>query len=62
MEDIIERYDKHINLTDEEKFKWQKIYNDKYYFEYPYIIKKFIEFNKITGIESLDDLKYLDMI
>lgn len=62
LEDIIKKYEIHIHSNNEEKFKWQKIYNEKEYFEYPYIIKKFIEFNKLEGIETLDDLKYLDMI
>jgi hypothetical protein len=62
LEDIIQKYEKYINSNDEEKFKWQKIYNEKDYFEYPYIIKKFIEFNKLEGIETLDDLKYLDIL
>jgi hypothetical protein len=62
LEDIIKKYEIHIHLNNEEKFKWQKIYNEKEYFEYPYIIKKFIGFNKLEGIETLDDLKYLDMI
>jgi hypothetical protein len=62
LEDIIKKYEQHVNLNDEEKFKWHKIYNEKEYFEYPYIIKKFIEFNKLEGIENLYDLKYLKMI
>ena len=62
LEDIIDLYEKHININEEEKFKWYKIYNEKEYFEYPYIIKKFIEFNKLEGIENLDDLKYLDIL
>ena len=62
LEDIINKYEKHINSCNEEKFKWQKIYNENEYFEYPYIIKKFIEFNKLEGIENMDDLKYLEML
>jgi hypothetical protein len=61
LENIIKIYEKHINLNNE-KFKWHKIYNEKEYFEYPSIIKKFIEFNKLEGIQNLDDLKYLNMI
>jgi hypothetical protein len=60
LEEIISLYEKHINSSHEEKFKWHKIYNEEEYFQYPYIIKKFIEFNKLEGIETLDDLKYLD--
>jgi hypothetical protein len=60
LEEIIKKYEKFINSSNEEKFKWHKIYNEEEYYEYPYIIKKFIEFNKLEGIETLDDLKYLD--
>jgi len=59
LEEIIKLYEKHINSNDEEKFKWHKIYKEDEYFEYPYIIKKFIEFNKLEGIEKLEDLEYL---
>jgi len=62
LEDIIKKYETHVNSSDEEKFKWHKIYDEKEYFEYPYIIKKFIEFNKLEGIETLDDLEYLNRI
>ena len=62
LEEIIKLYEKHINSNEEEKFKWHKIYNENEYFEYPYIIKKFIEFNKLEGIEKLEDLEYLSKI
>jgi hypothetical protein len=62
LEEIIKLYEKHINNNDEEKFKWHKIYKEDEYFEYPYIIKKFIEFNKLEGIEKLEDLEYLTKI
>jgi hypothetical protein len=62
LEEVIKRYEIHINSNNEEKFKWHKIYDENIYFTYPYIIKKFIEFNKLEGIENIDDLKYLDML
>ena len=60
LEEIIKRYEKHINDDINEKFKWHKIYDENEYCEYPNIIKKFIEFGKLEGIESLDDLHFLD--
>jgi len=62
LEDIIAKYEKHINSNIEEKFKWHKIYNEHEYYQYPDIIKQFISFNKLEGIESLDDLHYLDKL
>jgi hypothetical protein len=62
LEDIIKECEKNIHKNEEEKFKWHKIYNEEEYEEYPYIIKKFIEHNKLEGIESLEDLKYLDFL
>lgn len=62
LNEIIEQYEKHVNATDDEKFKWHKIYDEKIYAEYPYIIKKFIEFNKLEGIKNMDDLKYLEYL
>lgn len=62
LEEIIKLYDVHVNSNDEEKFKWHKIYDQFEYFEYPTIIKQFIEFNKIEGIVNLEDLSYLDKL
>jgi hypothetical protein len=62
LEEIINKYEKHINSSLEEKFKWHKIYDPLLYAEYPYVIKKFIEFNKLEGIENLDDLIYLNKL
>ena len=62
LNEIIIMYEKHVNRSLEEKFKWHKIYNQEEYSEYPNIIKRFIEFNKLEGIETLDDLHYLDKI
>jgi len=62
LEEIILRYEKHINSNIEEKFKWHKIYDENQYYQYPDIIKQFINFNKLEGIESLDDLHYLDKL
>jgi hypothetical protein len=62
LEEIIEKYEIHVNSNDEEKFKWHKIYDENEYHEYPYIIKKFIELNKLEGIEKLDDLHLLEHI
>jgi hypothetical protein len=62
LEEIIHMYDKHIHSNNEEKFKWHKIYNEKEYFQYPSIIKKFIEFEKTEGIKDLNDLKLLDLL
>lgn len=62
LEEIILRYEKHVNSSIEEKFKWHKIYNENEYYQYPDIIKQFINFNKLEGIESLDDLHYLDKL
>jgi hypothetical protein len=62
LEEIIRLFEKHTNQSNKEKYKWHKIYDEKIYCEYPYIIKKFIEFNKLEGIENLDDLSYLDKL
>ena len=62
LEEIIDLYDKHINTDLKEKFKWHKIYSPTEYFEYPSVIKKFIELEKLEGIKELDDLKYLDKL
>ena len=62
LDDIIKKYEIHINSNDEEKFKWHKFYDEKTYFEYPKIIKEFIKFNKLEGIKILDDLHYLDKL
>jgi hypothetical protein len=62
LNEIIERFEIHVNSSSEEKFKWHKFYNENEYHEYPVIIKKFIEFNKLEGIETLDDLCYLDKL
>jgi hypothetical protein len=61
LDEIITRFEEHQNQPSE-KFKWHKIYDEKKYEEYPYIIKKFIEFNKLSGIETLDDLIYLEQL
>jgi len=62
LEEIIHKYEIHINSNDEEKFKWHKIYSETEYHEYPYIIKKCIELRKLEGIEKLDDLHLLEHI
>ena len=46
----------------ENEFIWSKLYNINDYFDYPLVIKKFINFKKLKGIENLDDLKYLNNI
>lgn len=62
LNEIILRYEEHINSNSDEKFKWHKIYNENQYFQYPDIIKQFITFNKLEGIVNLDDLYYLDKL
>lgn len=62
LEEIIKMYEIHINSDEEEKYKWHKIYNEKEYYEYPEIIKKCIELNKLEGIKNMDDLFILDKI
>jgi hypothetical protein len=62
LDEIIKKYEIHINSNDEEKFKWHKFYDEKEYFEYPKIIKEFIKFNKLEGIKIVDDLHYLDKL
>jgi len=61
LEEIINKYEEHLKINGEE-LKWCEIYDEKKYFEYPYVIKKFIDLDKIRGIENLDDLKYLDLL
>jgi len=60
LEEIINRYETHIFSSNEENFKWHKIYEEDKYYEYPNIIKKFISFGKLEGIKTLEDLHYLD--
>jgi len=62
LEEIIKRDECHVNSNLEEKFKWHKIYKEDTYWEYPEIIKKFIGYGKLEGIESLDDLYLLDTL
>ena len=62
LEDIIECYDKHVNSSNEEKYRWHKIYDENKYFKYPEIINKFISFNKLEGIKDLEDLKFLNIL
>ena len=62
LEEIINLYEKFVCSSDEEKYKWHKIYEEDKYFEYPFIIKKFISFGKLEGIKSLEDLPYLDKL
>ena len=58
--------DEIINLCYNEKkkdeFKWNQLYDEKKYYKYSNIIKYFIEKNKLKGVETIDDLKYLDFI
>ena len=61
LEEIILKYEIHIK-NNNENLKWHKVYDEKEYFEYPYVIKKFIEFDKLEGIENLNDLKFLDLL
>lgn len=62
LDEIIEKFEKHTNSNNNEKFKWNKIYNESEYIEYPDIIKQFIFFGKIEGIKDLHDLYYLDKL
>jgi hypothetical protein len=62
LEEIIKRYEEHSHSSMDEKFKWHKIYDEKEYFQYPYIIKQFIEWNKLEGIEKIEDLHYLNKL
>jgi hypothetical protein len=62
LDEIIDRYEKHITSSDEEYFKWHKLYDENEYHKYPEIIRKFIDWGKIKGVENLDDLKYLDKL
>ncbi len=62
LEEIIRRYEEHINGNLEEKFKWHMIYDQNKYIEYPSVIKQFIEFGKLEGIEKIEDLEYLDKL
>ena len=43
-------------------FKWNIIYDENKYYHKPNIIQKFIKINKNFGIETLDDLKYLNLL
>jgi hypothetical protein len=61
LEEIIRLYEKHVN-SEEEKYKWHKIYDENEYFTYPSTIKQFIEFGKLEGVENLEDLIYLDKL
>lgn len=45
-----------------DEFKWNLIYDEKKYYNYPFIINYMINNNKLKGIESLNDLNFLDSI
>ncbi len=59
---IIDLYEKHLNKNEDEKYKWHKLYEPSEYIEYPEVIQKFIDFNKIEGIKDINDLIYLDKL
>jgi hypothetical protein len=61
LEEIIHLYEKHVN-SEEEKYKWHKLYDENKYFSYPSVLKQFIEFGKLEGIENLEDLRYLEKL
>jgi len=58
--------EKMIHVFEEEykkdEFKWNLIYNENKYYKYPFIINFMIQKNKLKGIESLQDLEFLDEI
>jgi hypothetical protein len=62
LDEIIRRDEEHVNSSDDNKYKWHKIYDEKLYFKYPIIIKKCIELGLNEGIKDIDYLKYLDYI
>ena len=62
LDEIIRRDEEHVNSSDDNKYKWHKVYDEKIYFKYPYIIKKCIELGLTEGIKDIDYLKYLDFI
>ena len=59
LDEIIEIMEKDNNTN---IFKWNKIYEEKKYYERPKIIKYFLEINKFFGIECLEDMKVLENI
>ena len=62
LDEIIRRDEEHVNSSITNKYKWHKLYDEKLYFNYPYIIKKCIELGLNEGIKDIDYLKYLDFI
>ena len=62
LDEIIRRDEEHVNSSDDNKYKWHKVYDEKIYFKYPYIIKKCIELGLTEGMKDIDYLKYLDFI
>jgi hypothetical protein len=62
LDEIIRRDEEHVNSSDDNKYKWHKVYDEKLYFKYPIIIKKCIELGLNEGIKDIDYLKYLDYI
>lgn len=60
LDEIINRYEEHESKED--KFRWNKIYNEEEYVNYPKVIKQFIHFNKLEGIKDLSDLEFLNKL
>ena len=46
--------------TNEDIYKFCKLYNQDEYFKYPNVIKKYIDNNMIFGLNNIDDLKLLN--
>ncbi len=59
LEEIIKRFEEHETQSEEQFFKWHKIFDENKFAPYPYVIRKSIELNYKRGIEKLEDLHYL---
>jgi len=59
MEDVIERCQSNY---ERDKFRWNILYDENKYYKRPSIIQFFINKGKLTGIESMEELKLLKSV
>jgi hypothetical protein len=59
LDEIIERYEKHEN---QQYYRWFQLFDEEKYYKYPQVVKKCIQHGHIRGIETLDNLFFLEFL